>query len=447
MRLTTERIRAKRRLIAPMLSSLLILAFGFFSRAPIVDALTSSRVPGASLQIPTWYAVLAPISNLFDGLTLLSLPQIFSALGFLCFIAGAFRVRSTTARSRNQLRAHRVRDHFRFAANVAGTIIAICGVALLIPRPMASLRVNDRDLVTIDFHSHTSASHDGRPGFTPEANREWHRKAGFDVAYITDHHTFAGALAAMRANPRVAGDGTVLLAGLEYRDADEHVIALGLDPATTDPERREWHPLNSTATTTKEGAPALLILSLPGNVTQVPADEEIGFARLSAIELSDGSPHGTEQAADDRAAILAMAKRLNLSLVSGSDNHGWGHAAMAWSVMRIPEWRAMSPAELDIAIRSTLVSNHAAAVTVVSRRIPSAASPFATAMTGPELGWEIARDITWPERLAWVLWIWAGWSFVLLAERRRSARGLHITWAMPEIIPAMPAETFAVRDR
>jgi predicted metal-dependent phosphoesterase TrpH len=446
MKITTDRIRAKRRLIAPIFISILVLALGLASRAPIVDALSNRRIPGASLQIPSWYAVLAPISNLFDGLTLLSLPQVFSALGFACVVAIAFRIRSTIARSSKQLRAYRARDHFRFAANVAGAIIAVCGVALLIPRPMAGLRVNDRDLVAIDFHSHTSASHDGRPGFTPETNREWHREAGFDVAYITDHHTFAGARAAMHLNPALSGDGTVLLPGLEYLDDDEHVIALGLDPATTDPERREWHPLNSDATTMKEGAPALLIFSLPGNVVQVPADEEIGFARLSAIEISDGSPHGTEQAADDHPAILAMAKRLNLSLVSGSDNHGWGHAAMAWSVMRIPGWRAMIPARLDIAIRSTLVRNHSAAVTVVSRRLPSAASPFAIAMTGPELGWEIARDISWPERFSWVLWIWAGWSLMVLAERRRSARGLHITWVMPEIIPTIPAETLAVRD-
>jgi predicted metal-dependent phosphoesterase TrpH len=446
MKFTSERIRAKRRFVAPIILSLLVLAFGFASRAPIVDAMSNRSIPGAALQIPSSYAVIAPLSNLFDGLTLLSLPQVFSALGLVCIVAIAFRIRSTIARSSNPLRAYRARDHFRFAANIAGAIIAVSGVALLIPRPMAGLRVSDPDLVTVDFHSHTSASHDGRPAFTPEANREWHRQAGFDVAYITDHHTFAGARAAMRANPRVAGDGTVLLAGLEYRDDDEHVIALGLDPATTDPERREWHPLNSRAATAKEGAPALLILSLPGNVNEVPADEEIGFARLSGIEISDGSPHGIEQAADDRPAIFAMAKRLNLSLVSGSDNHGWGHAAMAWSVMRIPGWRAMSPAQLDVAIRSTLLSSHAAAVTVISRRLPFAASPFAVAMTGPELAWEIARDISWPERFAWVLWIWAGWSLVLLPERRRSARGLHIQWNLPELIPEMPVETFAVRD-
>lgn len=446
MNFTIQRFRRSRRWLAPAAFTLLILALGFFSRSPLIDVLSSREIPGASLQILPWYVVLAPISDLFDGLTLLSLPQIFSALGFVCVIAIAFRIRATIARSSGELRPFRPRDHLRFAANVVGAITAVCGIAVLIPRPMAGLRVNDRDLVTIDFHSHTSASHDGRPGFTPEENREWHRKAGFDVAYITDHHTFAGARAGAHLNPRVAGDGTVLLAGLEYRDDDEHVIALGLDPATTDPQRREWHPLYSSADKQQEAAPALLILSLPGNVTRVPPDEEIGFARLSAIEISDGSPHGTGQAADDRSAILATAKRLDLSLVSGSDNHGWGYAAMAWSVMPIPGWRAMTPAQLDIAIRSALEKNHSAAVTVVSRRLPSAASPLAIATTGPELAWEIARDIGWPERFSWVVWIWAGWSLVLLAERRRSARGLQLQWTLPELIPEMPAETLAVRD-
>ncbi|MDQ6717723.1 MAG: hypothetical protein M3Z17_05150, partial [Gemmatimonadota bacterium] len=141
------------------------------------------------------------------------------------------------------------------------------------------------------------------------------------------------------------------------------------------------------------------------------------------------------QMGTDKDRVFAMASRRGISVVAGSDNHGWGRAAIAWSVMRIPNWREMTPLQLDAAIRSTLLARRAAAVTVVSRRLPAGGSPLAIAMTGPELSWEIARDIGWYERLAWVVWIWAAWGMIVVAERRRSARGLHITWTIPQIIP------------
>lgn len=421
--------------LPPALLSALLLTLGTFSRAPIVDALSSASVPGAELRYPLLYIALAPLSNLFDALTFLSPPQLFSTLAFVSLIAIAIRIRAAMTRTDRNLARFRRRDHFRFAASIAGGIIALCGLAVLMLRPMASLRVKDPDLLTIDFHSHTSASHDGRPGFTPEANRDWHRAAGFDVAYITDHHTFAGANSAARLNPRVVGEGTVLLPGLEYRDGDEHILALGLDPKTTDAEPREWHPLYAGNNDAAASVPALLILSLPGDVVRIPPGENEGIVRLAAVEISDGSPRGIEQTGAEISQVAAMAGRRDISVVAGSDNHGWGRAAIAWSVMRIPGWRAMTPLQLDAAIRATLIARRTGAVTVVSRRLPFAGTPFAIAMTGPELSWEIVRDIGWYERIAWVLWIWAGWGMILIAERRRSARAIHITWAMPEILP------------
>ncbi|MDQ6716817.1 MAG: hypothetical protein M3Z17_00565, partial [Gemmatimonadota bacterium] len=286
------KIRNSPRWLIPALLTGAILCIGFASRAPIVDALSTGPIAGAALRSPVKYVAVAPLSNVFDALTLLSLPQLFATLAFVSLVAVALRFRWTSARAANNLAPCRRRDHLRFAACVGGGIIAVCGIALLMPRPMAFLRVSDPDLVTIDFHSHTSASHDGRPGFTPEANREWHRAAGFDVAYITDHHTFAGANSAARLNPPVAREGTVLLPGLEYVDGNEHLLALGLDQAATDTDRHEWHPLYAGTSDPAANVPALLILALPGDVANIPAGEDVGIARLAAVEISDGSPRG-----------------------------------------------------------------------------------------------------------------------------------------------------------
>jgi hypothetical protein len=71
---------------------------------------------------------------------------------------------------------------------------------MIMPRPMAGLEATT-DIIVVDFHAHTKFSHDGRPDWKPEDVRAWHRAAGFDVAYVTDHRTFEGARDAWANNP------------------------------------------------------------------------------------------------------------------------------------------------------------------------------------------------------------------------------------------------------
>src|SRR5205814_10341130 len=76
-------------------------------------------------------------------------------------------------------------------------------------------------------HSHTSASHDGRPGWSVEDNRAWHRDGGYDVAFITDHWTVAAAEQGVARNSYPAGDAVTLLQGIEVSWTGEHVNILG----------------------------------------------------------------------------------------------------------------------------------------------------------------------------------------------------------------------------
>src|SRR5258707_14805612 len=108
-------------------------------------------------------------------------------------------------------------------------ILYVC--ADVLPRPMAKLVVTDPNTVDADFHSHTNFSGDARKGFSPEENRAWHRHAGFNVAFISDHRSFGGAEAALHANPARAGDRTVLLSAYEGRYLGTFEIFLGLTRA------------------------------------------------------------------------------------------------------------------------------------------------------------------------------------------------------------------------
>lgn len=363
------------------------------------------------MRTPGLYDLFAPVSNVLDALTLLSPAQYWEtfAICVICFIAltcaGQLRTsgRVTAARST------------RSAAGFLGGTFAVAGLVLLAPRPMASLELDDPDLITVDFHSHTEASHDGRPGFSAERNREWHRSSGFDVVYVTDHRTFDGALAGVNNNPAGAGQGVVLLPGVELRDGDEHIILIGVDPHRMKISSPDW----KGAAVAADGGPAppILLLSLPGDILRIPLAETRGAIRVAGIESSDGCPRGLAQSALQRDSILAISARLGIARVSGSDNHGWGRAAPAWSVLRIPGWRAMSPAQLDIAIRRTILTRGVDAVQVIARRTAAPArGALESALGGLSVGLVMARTMNAADRVSWAAWSWV----ICLAALRRA---------------------------
>ena len=80
------------------------------------------------------------------------------------------------------------------------------------------------------------------------------------------------------------------------------------------------------------------------------------------VESVPNSSRPDPATASDRDAILTLAERLHLAVLTGSDNHGWGRTAPAWSVLRIAGWRGMTPPELDIAIRRTIIAQRSRAV-------------------------------------------------------------------------------------
>jgi len=376
----------------------------------------------ATLRAPLEYELIAPVSNVLDALTLLS-PAQYAATFALCAVTFV----GLRTRRRQGLRAGIAARMFVRAALVfMGGTVAVAGIMLVARRPMASLALTDRDLIAIDFHSHTEASHDGRPGFSAERNREWHTSSGFDAAYVTDHRTFDGALAGAARNPARSGDGTVLLAGVELRDGDEHPILIGVDPKRMRITSPDW----KAAAVEADGGPAppMLLLSLPGDILRIPIDETGGTVRVAGIEVADGSPRGMAQAARDRDAIIGLAGTLHLALISASDNHGWGRTAPAWSIMRIPGWRDMRPAELDIAIRRTIIAEGSHAIDVIARRTVSPPGNMVeTAAGGIMVAAVMMRTMSPLDRLSWLAWSW-GLCFLSLRVasingKKRGARG------------------------
>jgi hypothetical protein len=390
----------------------LVVALAVPVTTPVVSIVTGSPVPGVTLTHPVAYLLLAPICGVFDALTALSVSQ---HIAFLCFVLSLFVVWRVyrlwrPTRRRGLLLTGLI--ELGMLALFLGGLVGVYAVGVLVPRPMARLHVEDPDLVVVDFHSHTRSSHDGRKSFTAERNRAWHRGAGFDVAYITDHDSTRAALEAEKRNPRRSGDGTVLLAGREVVYRDMHVTTIG----TFDPRTR-------TSTSEPCGPWPVVVGTIPANLSRVPRAEcpDHGGG-LSAIELLDGAPKGLEVGDRQRDRILAIADSLDLAVVASSDNHGWGSTAVGWSVIRIPGWRDLTPEQLNDAIVRTIRTQGRHAVEVVGLRRPREVPTGLWASVEPLLLPQtfVAR-LSHAERIAWMAWIAVGlWLSGLWSKRRRT---------------------------
>jgi hypothetical protein len=394
-----------------------LIVTAVFSLPPLVDVANPASAPAATLRTPFLYDLVAPASNVLDAITILS-PAQYWATFIVCAICV---LAATLARQRRAL------GHFcpfrtaRCASGILGGTVAVLGIMLIGPRPMASLALHDSDLISVDFHSHTEASHDGRAGFTAERNRDWHRKAGFDVAYVTDHQTFDGALVGETRNPAESGEGTVLLPGVELRDGREHLLLLGVDPRRMRVASPDWEG----AAVAADGGPVppILVLVLPGDIAHIPNADISGAIRLAAIEASDGSPRGLAQSAAARDTILSTSSRLGLAVVAGSDNHGWGRNAPAWSVLRIPGWRRLSPAQLDIEIRRTILARGIRSVQVIERRTaPPSRNSLDVVLGGVTTGVVMARTMSTEDRVSWMAWSWGLCVLSLRGARRNHKR-------------------------
>jgi hypothetical protein len=385
-----------------------------FSLPPLVDLTRPDAVAVGALRTPIAYDIFAPLSNILDALTLLSPAQYWATFGFCVFLFFGFWIHRR-ARSRSGFGAI---PTIRVALRFMGGTVAVIGIMLVASRPMASLALRDPDLLAVDFHSHTEASHDGRAGFDAERNREWHSSSGFDAVYVTDHRTFDGVISGARRNPARAGDGTVLLPGVELRDGDEHPILIGVDPMRMRITSPDW----KEAAIEADGGPVppMLLLSMPGNILRIPLSETSGPVRIAGVEISDGSPRGMAQAARDGEAIRALAGNLGIAIVSASDNHGWGRTAPAWSVMRIPGWRNLTPAALDIAIRRTIITQGSRAISVIARRtVATPANKVETTVAGAMVALVMVRTMSLADRLSWISWSW-GLCFLSLRSARRN---------------------------
>jgi hypothetical protein len=406
----------------------LVLVSAPFAIAPIRDAASLVPVAEATLRRPLGYVLMAPVSDVLDLLTLLSLRQHVALLltlfiGYAIWFAWRGRVTPVTVAPG--------RRAVRIVARIGLALLAVLVVyatGVFLPRPMAALDTAV-DVIAVDFHAHTRYSHDGRPDWTPEDVRAWHRDAGFEAAYVTDHRTFEGARDAWANNPAFAGQGTVLLPGIEVVWKGEHVLALDADRKYRGIFTETLRDIDEPSLTMASAIPAnepVLVETFPGDITRMIPARGSGTAGVRAIELVDGAPKGLGQTRRERSRIVHYADSLNLALVAGSNHHGWGHTAAGWTLLYVPGWRNATPDELSDAIGNILRRGGVRSTRVVERYVADTESGVRLVLTAPLVTWGMLRTLSPDERAVWVAWAVALTLVArLLAYRRPRAGDAH----------------------
>jgi len=414
-------------------ATVLVLLTAAFAVDPLRDAMTLGPLPEAHLDLSVGYIALAPLSNVLDTITLLGARQHIAVLASVIVIFAITRIVRRRLRRESDsgpVLASVLREA-SYAAALLVVIVIVYAVALVMPRPMAAIATVSSDVILVaDFHAHTKYSHDGRPGWDPADVRAWHRATGFDVAYISDHRTVEGAELGIVDNPREAGQGTMLLQALEVGWRGEHVNILGANrfyKGLTTADLRDVDEQSLTLASLIRNHEPVVIETFPGRLEKMVAASGPGRAGVRAIELVDGSPRGLDDTRILRSRIVHVADSLNLAMVAGSDNHGWGRAAPAWTLLIIPGWRGMGSDSLSAAIDRSLRQGKEA-TRVVERRIAgelNGATALEMTMTLPMVAWRMLTTISVDERVMWIVWIWAlslAWRGTSTWLRRRRLR-------------------------
>jgi hypothetical protein len=166
----------------------------------------------------------------------------------------------------------------------------------------------------------------------------------------------------------------------------------------------------------------VLVQTFPGRFHQIVPARGPGTPGVRAIELIDGAPRGLSQTRGSRQRIVRLADSLNLTLVAGSNNHGWGRTAPGWTLFLIPGWRGASPDDLAAAIEATIRQAGRSASRVVERRVGETSGAL-LALTVPVVTWRMFTMLSPDQRVMWAVWAWglaALWWAV--RTRRRGAR-------------------------
>jgi hypothetical protein len=377
-----------------------LLAARVASAPALSDPLGGPLPAALRLFAPSSYLVLSPIYSLWDGVAMLSMSRLRGFLIGLALLFVACRVLRLILRRRLSLR-----DERRALVGAVVALAAFVAGGLISHRPMLRLGGAPRGVAVVDFHSHTNASHDVRGTamgrFDTEKNLAWHRRAGFDAVFVTDHNTTAGL---------VPTDVPVALCrGREVSAWRAHIVLLGgeLD-SVRGPYRRDWAGLRQLLADADTIYGALSVASIPEyERNHWGRLDSLVKAGLDGFEIVNASPKANEMTRARRDTVIDLARRTGKFVVGVSDHHGWGATSMVWSLVEVLNWEDQ-PERLCAGTIDALQLGFPA-VTIAERHRLRPDDWWPGWLTPIGVVWETWRSMGWAMTGAWLMWIWALW--------------------------------------
>jgi len=297
--------------------------------------------------------------------------------------------------------------------------IVLLGVgAVLLPRPVPALVTSDSSVTVLDYHAHTAASHDGRPGWQLADLAAWHAAQGFEASYVTDHNVVFN---------QTIDEPIRLLPGVEWSVFGQHIVAIGavapIDRSVYNRDTRSM--LRLFAELHRQGA--LGLASLPEYWVSHWSDlDDFVAAGVDGFEIVNCAPKAIGFPQPQRARVLQLAAQHDLLVVGASDNHGWGKVTCVWNLS--------SPSAHGYR------ANH-----VIARPIALAQGewePWTAAYTQP---WLMLRGLSWSERSSWITWILVILIYRAVPRRAGDSAGIGILARSLELFklrrpPSPPAQ-------
>ena len=413
---------SRRPFVLAAVATLIVAAARFFPAPALLDAATGAPAEGFRLAVPLAHLLLTPFATLGDLAVCSSVPQALELLLFLFALAGPFGWLAL-GRDRDELRQPLIA--LRVIGLWGALVWSVLAWGALWPRAPARIEADDQDLMAVDFHSHSSYSHDGRSWFTPAANLAWHRRAGFGAAFITDHNRVDGAREARRVG-RVGWTpergGAAPLWGEELSLHDAHVLLLGAEAAVDNEDYRGMEGLERFLRASRGTLGGLAVPSLPEYYEHHRGRlETLADWGAAGFEIVAASPRGLTVPPAFRLQVADLCRRRGLFVTGGSDNHGYGSTSCVASFVRIPGWRTLEPAALEREVLAALGRGGFGAVRVIARahalQQPEPGS-VAVALETPRALWRAARAWSAAQALAAVLWAWALAAVCALAGKK-----------------------------
>jgi hypothetical protein len=399
----------KSRLGSPLVLTGLILVARLASAPALSDPVAGAAPDALYLKIQWVYLVFAPLFTLWDGVSMLSMTRLVGFLGGMVALYLLWRIIRWLLSRRGSPGALRGRLLHEVKVLVLSVTLFVTFVATgaMWHRPMLSLAGTRPDEIIVDFHSHTNVSHDVRDtwmrGFDAEANRQWHSRAGFDAAFITDHNVGPQMSDARRQTPY----STVLCPGIEISAWRAHIVLLGDTLPVDRTQYKGMHGLLALLASSDSIHGALSLASLPEyRRNHWNRLDTLAAAGLDGFEIVNASPKANELTRSEVNHVIEVARARNRFLAGVSDSHGWGATSMVWNLVRASGEQRQDPCS---AIMRQLRTGFTS-VRIIERHRVRPDTWWPTLATPLGVLWETWRSMGWALTASWLAWVWV-WGF------------------------------------